>query len=240
MRIDVLDGGATDRGTHMAALRFALAPGWKTYWRSPGDAGIPPLFDWTGGRNVGAVALTWPTPHVFDLNGMTSVGYTGALILPVEITPRKPGEPLRLSGTAEIGVCREVCLPATLTFDRTLDPVAPRNPAIVAARAQRPWSASEAGVRAAECSLVPARDGMQLEARIVMPSAGGAEHTVIEPGDPRVWASEARTERRGDTLTARVDLVHVDRGPFAVDRSRVRITVLGTSHAVDIRGCEAG
>lgn len=237
VRLDVLDGGATARGTHRAALRFTLAPGWKTYWRSPGDAGIPPLFDWSGAANVRAVSVNWPAPLVFDQNGMTSVGYKDVLVLPVEITPRRAGQPVRLAGSVEIGVCEDVCIPARLRFDAPLDAQAPRHPAIAAALAQRPYSASEAGVRRTACALSPTNGGLRLEARITMPPAGGREHVVIEPGNPQIWASEAETVRRGDTLVASVRLVHVDKGAFALDRSALRITVLGRAHAVDIRGC---
>ncbi|MCR9124525.1 MAG: protein-disulfide reductase DsbD family protein [Rhodobacteraceae bacterium] len=237
VQLRVLDGGPTARGTHLAALHFTLAPGWKTYWRSPGDAGIPPLFDWSGSRNTRSVAVSWPAPRVFDQNGMTSVGYARQLVLPVEITAGDTSGAPHLRGTVDIGVCKDVCVPAHLRFDAALDRAAPRNAAITAALAQRPYSAAEAGVRRATCHLSPTQGGFRLEAHVDMPSAGGDEFTVIEPGNPLLWASEAVTEWRGGLLIAGVDLVHVDKAAFALDRSAVRITVLGRDHAVDIRGC---
>ena len=63
---------------------------------------------------------------------------------------------------------------------------------------------------------------------------------VIEPGNPSVWASEASARRKGDTLVAISELMNMDGGAFAVDRSQVRITVLGRNHAVDIQGCQPG
>jgi DsbC/DsbD-like thiol-disulfide interchange protein len=77
-----------ENGGHMAAVELQLAPGWKTYWRSPGDAGIPPSFDWSGSENVKSVRLHWPAPEVFEANGMQTIGYHERLVLPVEITPR--------------------------------------------------------------------------------------------------------------------------------------------------------
>ena len=56
----VLTGWRMENGHHMAALRITLAPGWKTYWRAPGEAGIPPRFDWTGSDNLSAVTVHWP------------------------------------------------------------------------------------------------------------------------------------------------------------------------------------
>jgi len=241
VRLDVLDGGVTKRGTHQAALRLTLADGWKTYWRAPGDAGIPPQFDWGRSRNVEAVTLSWPTPKVFDQNGLRSIGYKHQLVLPVEITPSRPGQPVRLKGEIELGLCKDICVPARLSFDQTLDQDAARNPAIVAALAERPYSASEAGVRAATCRLSPSEGGgMRIEAEITMPSAGGTEVAVIEPGNLLLWASETKTRRRGNVLTATSEVTHGSGSGFALDRSQVRITVLGQRHAVDIHGCSPG
>ncbi|WP_416537322.1 MULTISPECIES: protein-disulfide reductase DsbD domain-containing protein [Phaeobacter] len=237
VRIEVLDGGTTRRGTHMGALRLTLSEGWKTYWRAPGDAGIPPRFSWQGSRNVGAVAIRWPTPEVFLTSGFRTIGYHDQLVLPVEITPAKPGQPLRLKGRMELGICKDVCIPSELRFDQALKPDSPRNPAIVAALADRPWSAKEAGVQAATCALSPSRYGMELVARITMPSAGGEEVVVVEPGVPSLVTTETTTSRQGHQLTAKTEIISADGGPFAVDRSQMRITVLGQNRAVDIQGC---
>ncbi|TMV10276.1 hypothetical protein FGK63_04215 [Ruegeria sediminis] len=240
VRLDILDGGLTSRGTYLGAIRLTLADGWKTYWRAPGEAGIPPQFNWTGSRNVGEISITWPSPHVFDQNGLRSIGYQGQMILPVEITPANPGAPVRLKGEMDFGVCKDVCVPGNLDFDHLLDSGAGKNPAIAAAMAQRPYSAREAGVVSASCMLKPTRDGLQVEAHITMPSAGGEEVAVIEPGGPNLWASETLTHRQGNTLIARSELINESGSAFAVDRSEIRITVLGSKHAVDIRGCAAG
>ncbi|MFC7705705.1 protein-disulfide reductase DsbD domain-containing protein [Plastorhodobacter daqingensis] len=83
-------GWKTDSGTHMTALHIELAPGWKTYWRAPGEAGIPPEFGWAGSVNLQDVRLHWPRPIVFDQNGMRSIGYDGTLVLPIEVIPTDP------------------------------------------------------------------------------------------------------------------------------------------------------
>lgn len=239
-QLDVLDGGLTKRGTYRAAMRLTLPEGWKTYWRAPGDAGIPPRFDWGGSRNVAGVTIIWPSPEVFDQNGFQTIGYKTQLILPIEITPVRTGKPVRLKGRMEFGMCKEVCIPGELKFDHAVNQDAARNPVIVAALAQRPYSASEAKVSGVICRLSPTADGMKIEARIVMPSAGGTEVAVIEPGNSALWSSGTQTQRSGNTLIATTELVNTGSGAFALDRSRIRITVLGKHHAVDIRGCDAG
>ncbi|MFS4582011.1 protein-disulfide reductase DsbD domain-containing protein [Phaeobacter sp. C3_T13_0] len=237
VQIEVLDGGTTRSGTHIGALRLTLADGWKTYWRAPGDAGIPPRFSWKGSRNVGSIEIRWPTPEVFLTSGYRTIGYHNQLVLPVEITPAKPNQPLRLKGRMELGVCKDVCIPSELRFDQALQPDSRRNPVIVAALADRPWSAKEAGVKAATCAIKPSRYGMELVARIAMPSAGGEEVVVVEPGSPSQVTTETIVTRQGRELIAKTEIISADGSAFAVDRSQMRFTVLGRNHAVDIQGC---
>ena len=237
VEIEVLDGGLTPRGTYMGAFRLTLSDGWKTYWRAPGDAGIPPTFNWRGSRNVGELSITWPTPEVFSTSGFRTIGYHDQLVLPIEITPSQAGKPVGLKGRMELGICKDICVPSALSFDHQLDPDAGGNPAIAAAMASRPYSATEAGVRSAICRLSPTQGGMQIEAHIAMPSAGGTEIAVIEPGDPQFYVGETSSERRGKTLVATAEVYHASAGAIALDRSDLRITVLGSKHAVDIQGC---
>ena len=64
-------------------LHFTLASGWKTYWRSPGDAGYPIAVDWTGSSNLAKADLFWPVPHRFTLFGLDTFGYKDEVVLPV-------------------------------------------------------------------------------------------------------------------------------------------------------------
>ena len=239
VRIDVLDGGLTKRGTYQAALRLTLADGWKTYWRAPGDAGIPPQFFWSGSKNVGKTSISWPTPYVFEQNGLRSVGYKDQLVLPVEITRENSNRPVQLRGAVQLGVCREVCVPAELVFDRRLAGAGTDRGTIAAAMADRPYSRDEAGVTSVSCRLDPIPDGLRVTARIAMPHSGGTEFAIVEPGIAEIWASEAKVARAGGILTVSSDLVHLQNKPYALDRSALRFTVLGRHHAVDIRGCSA-
>jgi DsbC/DsbD-like thiol-disulfide interchange protein len=239
-RIEVLPGWRTAAGTQMAALRLTLAPGWKTYWRSPGDAGIPPIFDWSGSVNVGIAKVHWPVPEVFHLNGMRSIGYTDQVILPVELSVTDPGQPVQLSGFVDMGVCEDVCVPVSLTFDATLQADGRRDPAIAAALVDQPLTEAEANVGSVTCTTEPSRSGLRLTTTMAVPRTGADEIVVIEAGDPHIWVSEAETSREGDQLIASADLVNVSGNAFVLNRSAVRITVLGSDRAVDIQGCTGG
>ncbi|MFN3938156.1 MAG: protein-disulfide reductase DsbD domain-containing protein [Gemmobacter sp.] len=237
---ELLPGWRTDHGTHMAAVRLRLAQGWKTYWRAPGDAGIPPDFDWQGSENIRSVRFHWPKPTVFTLNGMQTIGYARELVLPVEIVPGNPDAPIRVAAQVELGVCRDVCVPARLSLDADLLPVLRyADPAIKSALASRPKRAAEAGVRSHGCRIDPTSDGLSVTAEIDMPRIGPRETVVIETADPSVWVSEAQATRSGGRLVARAEMVAATRAPFALDRSGLTITVLGEGSAVELSGCPA-
>ncbi|MFK7763318.1 MAG: protein-disulfide reductase DsbD domain-containing protein [Roseobacter sp.] len=241
VKAEVLEGWTNADGSRTAALKLDLAPGWKTYWRAPGDAGIPPQFDWSGSRNFDNVSISWPAPIIFEENGMRSVGYKDTLVIPLRIQPGNENEPVRLVAQMDLGVCADICVPYALSFDAELINESRKpTPAIAAALAQLPYTEDEARVRGATCLIAPTSDGLQIEARVEMPSAGGPEHAVIELGGQDIWVSEAKTTRYGMELVAVSDLVSVSGGPISLDRSAVRITVLGSDYAVDVQGCTSG
>ena len=235
---EILSGWVAPDGSRTAALRLTLAPGWKTYWRAPGDAGIPPQFRWSDSRNLEGVAISWPTPKVFDQNGMRSIGYENSVTIPLHVEPQRKGKPVRLKATMELGICSDVCIPHELHLDALIDSIETKpTPAIAAALAEQPYSASEAGVTAMKCSVRPTHDGLEIETRITMPSAGSPEYVVIEPQAGDIWVSEAETQRQGNQIVATSEMVSVSGAPIALDRSAIRVTVLGQKHAVDIHGC---
>ena len=85
--VSIVNGWQMADGSHVAALKFVLADGWKTYWRAPGEAGIPPQFDWRGSRNLARAEIEWPTPKQTMTNGMRTIGYEHVLVLPLRLTP---------------------------------------------------------------------------------------------------------------------------------------------------------
>ena len=97
----------------VAGVQIELQPGWKTYWRNPGEAGgVPPYFDWSKSSNVADAKVVYPAPkRLADASG-DSIGYKDSVVLPVVITPRDEGRPLHLKLDFAFGVCREICIPA--------------------------------------------------------------------------------------------------------------------------------
>lgn len=236
---DLRSGWQMENGHHMAALHLTLAPHWKTYWRAPGAAGIPPQFDWSGSQNVKSVALHWPSPQIITLNGIDSIGYLDDLVLPIEVVARDPSKPVVLQLDMVLGICKDICMPAALSLTGTLDGPGAPDKLIATALTQRPKSATEAGLTAIACDVAPIADGMRIDARIGLPRQGNPETVVFETADATVWVAEATATRDGATLTAATDLVPQDAAPFALDRSGIIVTVIGQGHSVEIRGCPA-
>lgn len=232
-------GWQTEAGNRMTALQLDLAPHWKTYWRSPGDAGIPPEFDWSGSENLRAVRIHWPVPRVFDLNGMQTIGYLDELVLPIEIVPQDPARPVKLVARVDLGVCNKICMPATVALSATLSGAGAKDAAITAALANRPATAGEAGLAAIDCKVEPTADGLRITAHIDMPATGGTETVVFEPGHPGIWSSEAESRRDGGRLIAVGELGASSGQPFALDRSALTVTVLSPGRGVEIAGCPA-
>jgi DsbC/DsbD-like thiol-disulfide interchange protein len=235
-----LQGWETDRGSLMMGIRLTLSPGWKTYWRSPGDSGIPPAFDWTGSENLGEVRIHWPRPAVFLTNGMTSIGYHDGLVLPVEIFPARSGQDVTVALQLDLGVCDEICLPASLGIAGLAAPDGRDSADIKAALAARPTSGKSAGLNGIQCEIAPIDDGLRVTARLDMPPIGAQETVIFEAGLPGVWVSHAQSQRSGNLLTATVDMVGQSGAPFALDRSGVTLTIVAGNSAVELQGCPSG
>ena len=109
--VRLLAGGLEPQATLLAGVQIRLPPGAKTYWRSPGDSGIAPRFDWTGSQNVAAVEVLWPAPMRFEDGDGWSIGYKDGVVLPLRVTPVAPGAPVMLRLRADYGVCEKLCVP---------------------------------------------------------------------------------------------------------------------------------
>lgn len=96
----------------MGGIAFQLEPGWKTYWRTPGDSGVPPRFDFSKSDNVDAVTVLWPAPSMFDDGaGGHSLGYKKQVVLPLRIVPKIPDKPVTLRASISYAVCDKICVP---------------------------------------------------------------------------------------------------------------------------------
>ncbi len=97
----------------LAGFEIRLAPGAITYWRDPGDAGVPPTFDFAGSDNVAKVEPVFPAPkRIKESDGSEAFGYDHDVVFPLLIEPGDPGKPVTLKLHANFAVCEKICLPA--------------------------------------------------------------------------------------------------------------------------------
>lgn len=123
-----------------AGIEIRLDPGWKTYWRYPGDSGVPPTLDFTGSQNIKSVTTLWPAPERFsDGAGGYSIGYRNDVILPLRIVPNDARKPSSLHLKLGYAVCGKLCVPAQADLGLTLAGTAgAEEPTLVAAEARVP------------------------------------------------------------------------------------------------------
>ena len=102
---------AGNRETLKFGLQFRMKPGWKIYWRSPGDAGFPPRPNWAGSRNMADTNIQWPAPERFTVLGLETLGYKHETVLPLTVALFEPGKAVELSARIPFLTCSEICVP---------------------------------------------------------------------------------------------------------------------------------
>lgn len=239
--VALLAGWREPGGEHVAAVEIRLAPGWHTYWRVPGASGIPPRFDWSRSENLAAVAYEWPRPILFETYGVRAIGYKEALVLPVRLTPRDAGAPIKAQVEVFFGVCEDICIPVQAVLAGRLAPAGPSEgrEKIEQALADRPLDPHEAGVLGASCALAPGAGGQTVTARVDFARLPAPDLIAVIEAEarPDLWIGEAEARTEGRTLYAAAPLETSGAGGLALDRGSLRVTLLDARRAIDIRGC---
>ena len=235
----ILPGWTRSDGLRVAAIRIDLAEGWKTYWRAPGRNGIPPAFDWSRSTNLAQVGYFWPAPTVFDTYGEATLGYEERMVLPVFLRPKDPTQPIVARLEMEFGLCLDICIAASAEMTAIIPPAETANRRIIeAAIAARPSTGRSAGLVEVTCAVQAATDGYLLSSELTFSrNAPKPQAVVIESGNEAVWISEPDHHREGSRLSLEADVMNFAGGALAFDRSRVIITIIGQSDAIEVKGC---
>lgn len=132
-RVRLVRGAQIEAGVYEIGVHIQLDPDWKTYWRMPGDAGLPPQFDFAGSANFAGSEIAWPAPEWFADAFGNSVGYHDEVVFPIRIAAADPARPVRLETTVHYAVCLDICIPASAEFSLDLDELAatPRHAALI-------------------------------------------------------------------------------------------------------------
>jgi DsbC/DsbD-like thiol-disulfide interchange protein len=183
-----LVSGANNNGdAHLrAGIEIKMQPGWKTYWRYPGDSGVPPHFDFSGSENLKTATVLYPAPHLFTDETGQSLGYKDRIIFPLVISPQQPGKPVRLRLKADYAVCEKLCVPAEGRAELTLTPGASsQDSALAAAEARVPKQ-----VTAAQLGLTVRRtnDGTKPLVAVDLGAPAGNPIDLFVEGPTPQWA----------------------------------------------------
>src|SRR5213082_2077028 len=109
----------------LGGIAIQLQPGWHTYWRNPGDSGVPPRFDFSKSDNVEAVTVLWPAPRKFDDGaGGQSLGYKQQVVLPLRIVAKNADKPVTLRANINYAVCDKLCVPVEANCELSFASVA--------------------------------------------------------------------------------------------------------------------
>src|SRR6202047_2223351 len=117
--------GSRSGAVLLGGIAFQLQPGWKTYWRTPGDSGVPPRFDFSKSENIDAITVLWPAPTKFDDGaGGHSLGYHDQVVLPLRIVAKNADKPVMLRADINYAVCEKLCIPVEASAELAIASVA--------------------------------------------------------------------------------------------------------------------
>ena len=135
-RVRLVTSGLPDSsGLLNGALEIDLEPGWKTYWRDPGDAGVPPQIDIARSSNIASAELRFPPPERFDDGYTKWAGYKHLVTFPVSFRAKTPDKPVLIDADVFLGICETICIPVqgSFTLDPAADPDHPEHAALIKA-----------------------------------------------------------------------------------------------------------
>ncbi|MFZ0558825.1 MAG: protein-disulfide reductase DsbD domain-containing protein [Methylovirgula sp.] len=215
-----------DGASYTAAAEIRLPPTAITYWRTPGDAGVPPTFSTAGSENVAKAEVLFPAPRRINEQGIEAFGYRGGVVFPLHVAAREVDKPVRLRLTVNYAVCDNICLPEESRAELVLPRGAqsPHDAVIAAAEAQVPVALSPQDV-AARVHIVP--DKAATSPTWLLAWKGDFVPIDLFAEAPTGWVFG--THRRSDGLFS---IAAVEEPPTA-QRVAVRLTLTGTQNAYE-------
>jgi suppressor for copper-sensitivity B len=187
-------------------LQFELAPHWKIYWRSPGDAGFPPELDWKGSANLADATIAWPAPERFSVQGLETAGYSGAVVLPITVRVAQPGQPLHLKAHLSYLTCSAICVPRETDLALDLPGAGAGYAALIDQyRAQVPGDGTAEGLALTGAALRPGAKAA-LDLTIASQNPLAAPDAFVEGVDDAVFGAPAVLRRAPTATTLRLPI----------------------------------
>ncbi|MEM1048808.1 MAG: protein-disulfide reductase DsbD domain-containing protein, partial [Pseudomonadota bacterium] len=219
------------------AIQMELKPGWKTYWRMPGDTGIAPQFDTSGSSNLKSFDVAWPAPKSFDDTYGRSIGYSGNLVLPVRVVAKNKALPLAVDVTVRYGVCERICVPLEQTFSLVVTRFAPQDDAAAALIASARKSVPVTGTASAPLAVTAVGLAGQLPdaaLRVATRVSDPNAPTELFAEGPKDWylPLPKRTGTAGDEIQWELSLADLPQSAI-IPGSSVTFTLVNGKQAIE-------
>lgn len=200
-RFRLVTSGQPDAdGKLKGVLDIELKPGWKTYWRDPGDSGVPPQVDVSTSQNISAAEVAYPAPERHDDGYSEWAGYDVPVGLPVTLTLADAGAPTRIVADVFMGVCETICVPvqARIELDPAIDPDNPGDANLVAMA----FAALPKPANAEFQASVTASDGEMLTIATTLPGEAKDADLFVAGTDGYLFGTPKRHEQDGKATFA--------------------------------------
>ncbi len=210
-----------------SGIYITMQKGWKTYWRVPGDGGVPPSFDWSGSQNVAATQVMMPLPHRFvDENG-EGIGYKTEVVFPVDVKPIDPDRPVSLSLNMFYAVCNDICVPVQAQVKLEIDAKsasASDKFRLRVARAAVPVNADEDRLSVLSLRQLEANGKASLEVSLKGIKSPAQADIFVETEGNSYFRKPELVSRSGEMTTWRI-AVDSFGGPVSLAGKSVRLTI---------------
>jgi DsbC/DsbD-like thiol-disulfide interchange protein len=223
-------------GALRAGIDIKLARGWKTYWRYPGDSGVPPHFDFAGSSNLKSVSVLWPAPHRFTDGGGQSIGYKDRVIFPLRIVPQDASKPVTLRARLEFGICEKLCVPVQSKAELTLARVASAHDSdLAAAEAQVPAAATLGESK--DLTIVAVRRATGAKPQVTVDVKGPDTLDLFVEGPTPDWALPLPMPTTGAPAGTRRFTFELDGLPpgAKADGATLTLTAVAGARAIEVK-----
>jgi DsbC/DsbD-like thiol-disulfide interchange protein len=222
-----------------AGIEIRLKQGWHTYWRYPGDAGVPPRFDFAGSQNVKAVEVLWPAPRRLPEAGLATIGYDRDVILPLRVTPQDQAKPVTLQIKLDYAICEKLCVPAQTRAELALaGGQSAQDAALAAAEARVPRKVALGAVPALAVRSIRREDGGD-RPRILVDVAAprGAAVDLFAEGPTEEWGLPLPVAVDGAATGLQRFMFELDGAPPGTkyEGAHINLTAVTDSDAIEVQ-----